>query len=89
MIDSTFPGARVTPDDSRYPTLVRGFNQRWVGRPQYVQVVGSAQQIVEVVRDCLDRGLRSPHLRHRIPRKWRHQQASPKWHGIVCRRFRK
>jgi len=53
-----FPGARVTPDDSRYPTLVRGFNQRWVGRPQYVQVVGSAQQVVEAVRDCLDRGLR-------------------------------
>ncbi|HEY4574069.1 MAG TPA: FAD-binding protein, partial [Thermoanaerobaculia bacterium] len=58
MIDSTFPGARVTPDDPRYPTLVRGFNQRWVGRPQYVQVVGSAQQVVAVVRDCLDRGLR-------------------------------
>lgn len=53
-----FPGARVTPDDSRYPTLVRGFNQRWVGRPQYVQVVGSARQIVETVQQCLDRNLR-------------------------------
>jgi FAD/FMN-containing dehydrogenase len=53
-----FPGARVTPDDPRYATLVRGFNQRWVGRPQYVQVVGSARQVVDTVQHCLDRGLR-------------------------------
>jgi FAD/FMN-containing dehydrogenase len=53
-----FPGARVNPEDPRYPTLVRGFNQRWVGRPQYVQVAGDAQQIVDTVQDCLDRDLR-------------------------------
>ena len=53
-----FPGSRAYPDDPRYPTLVRGFNQRWVGCPQYVQVVGDAQQIVETVQECLDRKLR-------------------------------
>lgn len=35
---SSFPGSRVTPDDPRYPTLIRGFNQRWVGHPEYVEV---------------------------------------------------
>ena len=53
-----FPGSRVTPEDPRYPTLIRGFNQRWVGHPQYVEVVGSAQQIVEVVQRCVDENLR-------------------------------
>lgn len=53
-----FPGSRVTPDDPRYPTLIRGFNQRWVGHPQYVEVVGDARQIVEVVQRCVDENLR-------------------------------
>jgi FAD/FMN-containing dehydrogenase len=53
-----FTGSRATPEDPRYPTLVRGFNQRWVGHPQYVQVVGDAQQVVETVQHCLDRNLR-------------------------------
>lgn len=54
----SFPGSRVTPDDPRYPTLIRGFNQRWVGRPKYVEVVGDACQIVNVVQRCVDEGLR-------------------------------
>jgi len=60
MLDDcpVFPGAKVTPEDPRYPTLIRGFNQRWVGDPRYVQVVGDAQQIVATVQDCLDRDLR-------------------------------
>lgn len=60
MLDDcpVFPGARVTKEDPRYSTLIRGFNQRWVGYPQYVQVVGDAQQIVETVQDCVDRDLR-------------------------------
>lgn len=53
-----FPGARVTPDDPRYPALIRGFNQRWVGNPQSVEVVGDAQQIVQVVQRCVDEKLR-------------------------------
>src|SRR6185295_8152204 len=57
-LGSSFPGSRVTPDDPRYPTLIRGFNQRWVGHPQYVEVVGDAGQIVAVVQRCVDEGLR-------------------------------
>jgi FAD/FMN-containing dehydrogenase len=53
-----FPGCRVTPDDPRYPTLIRGFNQRWVGHPRSVEVVGDARQIVEVVQRCVDDRLR-------------------------------
>jgi len=50
---SVFPGSRVTPADPRYPALIRGFNQRWVGRPRYVEVVGDVNQIVKVVSDCV------------------------------------
>ena len=45
----TFPGARVTPDDPRYATLVRGFNLRWVGRPSYVELCGDTDQVVRAV----------------------------------------
>lgn len=55
---SSFPGSRVDPDDPRYPTLIRGFNQRWVGHPQWVQVVGDAQQVVDIVQHCVDENLR-------------------------------
>ncbi|HEX3531716.1 MAG TPA: FAD-binding protein [Thermoanaerobaculia bacterium] len=59
MTDSpTFPGSSVPPTDPRYPTLVRGFNQRWVGHPQYVQVVGDAEQIVRTIQQCVDHKLR-------------------------------
>jgi hypothetical protein len=37
-----FPGSTVAPNDPRYASLVRGFNQRWVDSPQSVQVVGDA-----------------------------------------------
>jgi berberine-like enzyme len=32
-----FPGARVTLDDPRYPTLVRGFNERWVSHTRWTE----------------------------------------------------
>jgi FAD/FMN-containing dehydrogenase len=53
-----FPGSRVTPEDPRYPTLIRGFNQRWVGTPSAVEVVGDAGQILDVVQRCVDQNLR-------------------------------
>jgi len=40
--------SRPTP---RYPTLVRGFNLRWVGRPAYVAVCATADQVVQAVDD--------------------------------------
>jgi FAD/FMN-containing dehydrogenase len=49
---------RVLPDDRRYPTLVRGFNQRWAGNPRYVEVVTDADQVVDVVQRSVDAGLR-------------------------------
>jgi FAD/FMN-containing dehydrogenase len=54
----SFSGARVTPDDPRYSTLVRGFNLRWVGRPSYVELCGSTDQVVQAVQQALDGDLR-------------------------------
>jgi FAD/FMN-containing dehydrogenase len=53
-----FEGSKVQPDDPRYPTLVRGFNQRWVGAPQYVQVCGDANQVLATVQQAVDQNLR-------------------------------
>jgi FAD/FMN-containing dehydrogenase len=56
--DEVFPGATVYPDDPRYPTLVRGFNLRWVGAPAYVALCGDTKQVVEAVQKALDEGHR-------------------------------
>lgn len=55
---NTFPGSKVLPDDRRYPALIRGFNQRWVGTPDFVQVCGDAQQVLETVQNAVDDNLR-------------------------------
>src|SRR6185295_2647418 len=45
---------RVGPDDPRYADLVRrGFNKRFSGRPDYVRLVGSTEQVVGAVRDAV------------------------------------
>jgi len=41
----------VTPDDVRYDDLTRGFNQRWVSRPEYINVARSAQDVQRAVQD--------------------------------------
>jgi len=44
---------RVTPQDPRYGELLqRNFNRRFVGRPEYVRLVGSAEQVVRAVQDA-------------------------------------
>ncbi len=53
-----FAGSKVQPDDFRYSTLVRGFNQRWVGTPQYVQVCGDVSQVLATVQQAVDENLR-------------------------------
>ncbi len=53
-----FPGTQVPHDDPRYPTLVRGFNQRWIGRPRSVDVCGDTAQVVQAVQRALDAGQR-------------------------------
>jgi FAD/FMN-containing dehydrogenase len=56
--EDVFPGGRVDDRDSRYPTLVRGFNLRWVGEPRYVELCGSAEQVRAAVQRALDDELR-------------------------------
>lgn len=55
---STFQGSEVLPDDNRYPALIRGFNQRWVGTPKYVEVCGDADHVVAAVQKAVDNNLR-------------------------------
>lgn len=56
--EEVFPGARIGQDDPRYPTLVRGFNLRWVGKPDFVQLCGSPKQVLETVRQAYQEGKR-------------------------------
>jgi FAD/FMN-containing dehydrogenase len=52
------PGQRIGPSDSRYSTMVRGFNPRWVGSPKYVALCADTAQVVEAVQRALDEHLR-------------------------------
>jgi len=52
------PLAAIFPDDPRYPTLVRGFNQRFVGSPRYVQLCADAEQVAQAVQQAVDNNLR-------------------------------
>lgn len=49
-----FPGRRVGRLDPCYPTMVMGFNRRWVGQPEYVQVCGDTGQVVQTVREAVE-----------------------------------
>ena len=51
--DESFEGVRVGRSDPRYRTLTMGFNQRWVGEPAYIQVVGSTGQVVNTLREAV------------------------------------
>jgi aclacinomycin oxidase len=49
----------VGPDDPRYADLVhRGFNKRFAGKPDYVRLVGSTEQVVNAVQDAVRDKLR-------------------------------
>ncbi|TDD94635.1 FAD-binding oxidoreductase [Actinomadura rubrisoli] len=52
--NSTLPSTIVRPGDKRYPALSRGFNQRWIGRPDYVRLVRSPEE----VRTALEKAVR-------------------------------
>jgi hypothetical protein len=50
---------KIGPDDRRYVDLVRrGFNKRFVGKPDYVHLVGSTEQVVDAVQDAVRNKLR-------------------------------
>ncbi len=53
-----FPGVRVGRRDPRYDTLRMGFNERWVGKPAYIQLVGDTRQVARCVREAVRRRLR-------------------------------
>lgn len=53
-----FGPVTVKPGDPRYAELSVGDNQRWVGSPDYIQVVGSTQQVVDAVQSAVSNGLR-------------------------------
>lgn len=45
---------RIGPDDPRYADLVRrGFNKRFAGKPDFVRLVGSTEQVVAAVQDAV------------------------------------
>ncbi len=48
----------VTPADQQYGDLVRGFNQRWVGKPDSVRIVSSASQVLTAVQEAVGAGKR-------------------------------
>ncbi|MFA1546814.1 BBE domain-containing protein [Actinomadura chokoriensis] len=48
------PSTIVRPDDKRYPSLSRGFNQRWIAQPEYVRMVRSSEE----ARDALEEAVR-------------------------------
>ncbi|MFG2114723.1 FAD-binding oxidoreductase [Streptomyces sp. NPDC048718] len=52
------PAVTIRPADARYPELIRGTNQRWVGTPDYVRLVSSADQVVDAVREAVAAGKR-------------------------------
>src|SRR2546422_4622616 len=50
---------KVGPDDPRYADLVRkGFNKRFAGKPDYVRLVGSTEQVVDAVQEAVRDKLR-------------------------------
>jgi hypothetical protein len=48
----------VYPGDPRYQELTVGYNQRWVGTPDYVRLVSSTAQVVRAVQEAVDSGRR-------------------------------
>ncbi|MFM9372904.1 FAD-binding oxidoreductase [Streptomyces sp. Da 82-17] len=53
-----FGPVTVTPDDARYDSLVEGYNHRFVGRPDYIRLVGTPAQVVAAVDEAVAAGRR-------------------------------
>lgn len=56
--ESRVKAIEVTPADRRYPDVVRGLNQRWVGNPEAVFFVSTTAQVVDVVQQAVRAGKR-------------------------------
>lgn len=53
-----FGPVTVRPDDQQYLDVIRGTNQRWVGDPDFVELVGNADHVVHVLHRALSKGKR-------------------------------
>ncbi|WP_214410517.1 FAD-dependent oxidoreductase [Sphaerisporangium fuscum] len=53
-----FGPSTITPDDPRYDSMLRGTNHRHVGRPDYVRVVTTTEQVVDAVNEAVAAGKR-------------------------------
>lgn len=53
-----FGPVTIRPNDQRYRDLVTGDNQRWVASPDYIQIVGSTQQVIDTVQVAVRTGRR-------------------------------
>lgn len=51
-------GSLVRPDDPRYPDLVRAWNGRFVGRPDYLRVVSTAAEVERALAEAVSAGKR-------------------------------
>ncbi|ARF54220.1 FAD-binding oxidoreductase [Streptomyces gilvosporeus] len=51
-----FSATSISAVDPRYGDLVRGMNQRWIGRPESVRMVDSPQQVQAVVQEAVRDG---------------------------------
>jgi FAD binding domain/Berberine and berberine like len=50
---------KIGPDDARYADLVnRGFNKRFTGKPDYVRLVDSTEQVVTALQEAVQEGRR-------------------------------
>jgi aclacinomycin oxidase len=50
---------RIGPDDPRYSALIgRGFNKRFAGKPDYVRLVQSTDEVIDAVQDAVHEGRR-------------------------------
>jgi FAD binding domain-containing protein/berberine-like enzyme len=53
-----FGPVAITPADQQYPDLISGMNQRFIGKPEAVQLVDSTSQVVKIVDQAVSRGKR-------------------------------
>ena len=48
---------KIGPDDPRYAALVgRGFNKRFAGKPDYVRLVHSTDEVIDAVQEAVREG---------------------------------
>ena len=53
-----FGPVTIAAGDPRYPSLVEGYNHRFVGRPEHVRLVGTTEQVVDAVAEAVAAGKR-------------------------------